>query len=234
MAKKIYFKNINEVTVNTLNTIAEIVFMAEKESATLNAEKRSLTKDLELLEAAATLGDSGSEEIQSCKNKLNIIGYIKKALNAFRKQTLFGYKDELKIAHAGLFEQLGITSDLFDIYESAVSNCSFSEWEEAIKKLLKDTFGMNLNTKLVKQLADYLIHSIGLKKASGVKIRQGQLVTTVNKNNFYELFVFALVDYMKNTCETLVVPDEKLYSAFVEYDVNYKEVVNYQVVSIEE
>lgn len=230
MAKKIYFKNVNTATVNTLNTIAEIVFVSAKETAILNTEKRTLTKELELLEAAATLGDSGSDEIQNHKNKLNVIAHKKKALSAFRKNTLYGYKDSNDKRVLGHFEKLGITSDLFETYQEAVSTCSFSDWNTAIKNLLKDTFAMNLNEKLTKQLADYLIHSIGLKKASSTKIRQGKLVDTVNKNNFNELFVFALIDYMSDTCESLVVPNEKVYSVITEYDENYKELVNYQLV----
>lgn len=226
MSKKIYFKSINEAAIKTMNSIADIIFtctyeakeltkkIADKKAAlekiktdivqetdvdkidTLNATKKQLEKDIELLESK------------------------RKALNSYKNCQLFDYKDKEDNAYTGLFSILGVDKELYNTYADAFIDGRYADYEAKITALLTDVLGMNLNEKLTKMLSDDLFRAIGLQLQTPKGILKGEYVRTVSPKKFFQLFAMTLINRVAKTCPSVNIPNSKNYTAAVEYDKN--------------
>lgn len=232
MSKKIYFKNINSEVVENINTILDIIFAHAYESKDLYKQGKELEKQSELLKGAIALGEDKKSELDEVTRKLNIVGFKKKAIVAWRKSSLYDTKDDAGNWDNGLYTSLGVTKDFAETWATCRSAQTWGKWNDAIRKMLSEVYGMDIkDDKLVSRFASYLEHVIG-DDASGINdILKGILLKDKKSfSKFAEVFVRAIATYIASSCESVNIPTIEKYDARVEYDKNWTHVKNYKVV----
>lgn len=233
MAKKIYFATLNNNVVATINNVFEVYFAHAFVKTQLSAEYTALDKTLKALKEAEILGDATREDILSVQNKINVNVNKKKALVAWRKNTLYTHKSETSDEWVkGLYDDLGVTKEFAEVWAQCRSAKTYGKWNEAIRKMLAEVYGMDFkDDKLPSKLANYLEHVIGENPASDKEILNGILLKDKTAySKFAELFVRALVGYIAQTCDKVAIPTQEFYKAEVEFDKDIREVVSYKVV----
>ena len=231
MAKKILFKSVNAETVATINTINEVVFTHALVSKELYAEGKKLEKELEFVKGAIALGSDLGEKKDKLENSIRVIGFKKKALVSWRKSALYNTKDDSDKWVDGLYTSVGVTKELCETWADCMSAQTWGKWNEHIRKMLADVYGMNIkDDKLVARFASYLEHAIGLDLGSTNDILKGVLLKDKKSfNKFAETFIRAIATYMAKSCEDVYIPTVEFNTASVEYDENYRKVTNYKV-----
>ena len=231
MAKKIYFATVNSEIVETINSINEIVFTHAFVSKELYKTGKALEKRIDALNGAIALGEDHKEELDHEKKQANIVGFKKKAIVAWRKSSLYNSKDNTDAWVDGLYTKIGVTKELAETWADCVSAQTWGKWNDHIRKMLCDVYGMNIkDDKLVAKFASYLEHAVGLDLGSTNDILKGVLLKDSKSfNKFAETFVRAISTYMAKSCESIIIPTVEFYTASVTYDENYRTVTGYSV-----
>ena len=231
MAKKIYFAKINALTVDTINTINDVVFTHALVSKELYAEGKKLEKKLADLKSLVALGEDAHDLIAKTEGEIRINGYKKKALVAWRKSALYNTKDDSDNWVDGLYTSIGVTKELCESWAECMSANTWGKWNKTIRTMLEEVYGMDIkDDKLVAKFASYLEHAVGLDLGSTNDILKGVLLKDKKSfNKFAETFVRAIATYMAKSVEDICIPTKELYSASVEYDENYRKVTSYKV-----
>ena len=226
MAKKIYFSKINTEVINTINTICEVVFANAFVRNELSKEYKSISKELE------ELGENDSKV--ELNNKLNIVTMKRKALFTWCNNTLKPHKNSSDEWEKGLYDELHIDKELAEVYFDCKSRNNYAKFNESIKAIFSDVFGMDLSDKLIKPFCTYLEHLVGSKIGTTKQILDGKLLKDETVVKFCEIIVMGIATYMAETCESICIPTVKFYNATVEFDKNFREVVSYSVTEVEE
>ena len=231
MAKKIYFATVNAETIETINEILDVTFTHAFESKALYKSGKTLEKKIADLMAASVLGDDVKEDLDEAKRQLNIVGFKKKAIVAWRKSSLYNTKNDSDIWVDGLYTKIGVTKELAEAWAECNAAQTWGKWNTTIRTMLSDVYGMNIkDDKLVAKFASYLEHAIGMDAGSTNDILKGILVKDKKSfNKFAEVFVKAIATYMAKSCEAITIPTVEFYTASVEYDDVFRKVTGYSV-----
>lgn len=226
MAKKIYFQNVNTTTIETINNILDITFVNAFERKELSKELKTVEKELaDFMENPANK-DKSTLEFQK---KITLIKNKREALRKWTDATLRDHKNNSDQWENGLFSEVGVTREFCEIYLECRDNETWGKWKDAIKTMLKDTYGMSLDDKLVGKFANYLEHQVGSTCTGINQVLKGQLLKAQTVRNFSEIMVRAIATYMAKTNCNVTIPTAEFYVAKVTYDKNVKTVEQYEV-----
>lgn len=226
MAKKIYFKSINEETVNTINTILDVIFVNAYERKALSNEAKKIEKELEEFKANEENKDASTLEFSK---KLQIVKNKRDALRTWTDTTLRTHKNPNDEWEDGLFATLGVNKALCETYLECRDNNTWGKWNATIKNMLVETYGMSLDDKLVGKFASYLEHQVGSSCAGINQILKGQLLKPQTVRNFSEIMVRAIATYISQTNDNVTIPTVEFYVATVTYDEHINNVESYEV-----
>ena len=207
MSKKIYFGKLADETVVTLNELAEVIFATTTEARKLSVDMKAATANLEKAKS------DGVESVVEYNNAINLIRNKRTALNAYKKEALFGVKDT---DNNGLMGKLGITSDLHNAYITMQTEGKRGAYLDAIKKVLS-ALGMDNSENLTKLLANKLQFVVGNKVATSSAIVQGKLTKQEGYSTFAQIFALSMLEYIAETCEKVTIYKSELYNVSVTY-----------------
>lgn len=212
MSKKIYFGKLADETVVTLNELAEVIFATTTEARKLSVDMKAATANL------AKAKSDGVESVVEYNNAINLISNKRTALNAYKKEALFGVKDT---DNNGLMGKLGITSDLHSAYITMQTEGKRGEYLKSIKNILS-SLGMDTSEKLTANLANKLQFVVGNKVASSSAIVQGKFTKQEGFSVFAQIFALSMLEYIADTCEKVTIYKAEFYNVSFTYGKNVK------------
>lgn len=228
MAKKITFKHINQELINTVNLALKVNFANAYERKMLaSANKLAMTR----LEEAQDKGNK--KGIDSYTRELRVIKYKRAALQKWTNTTLRAHKNNSDVWEDGLFEAMGVTKELVQVWADCKADNTWTKWNKAIKDMLVSVYEISVDDKLINKFASYLEHIVGDKLAGTNQILKGQMLRTETVKNAQAILVWGIATYMAKTCDSIEVPTSEFYQATVEYDKNYGTVVDWNVFPVD-
>ena len=218
MAKNVYFGSTKKEVVDTINYGLDLIFVKAMEVTRLSADRTKLRKKQADLNSDSTEYKEIESECKVIKDKIS-------AVKTYINDRFYG-KDN---AYVGIVEKLGFGEGFYNAYVNMAGCGKPEEFRKYIADNLNETFGMNVNTKVVKGLADHLSMSVGIKLSTDTKVKSGTLTDTNKDKKVEETAFRAFAVYVSKTNGDISIPNMTKWSVQVDYDQNLK-VTGYKLI----